>query len=187
MGRNHKGPKNTLDEIKNKKGDEVQHLWDIFKTQLESTMNTNIPHKEIKSRNSIPLVRKKERKMLKKKQRLYRQARKTKKWSNYRSYQKECKRHLRKAEYEYINQNIFEGIKNNNTKPFWKYIKSKRQDAGGIAPLKKGVNLISDSKGRAELLLDQFKSVFTKTTDNTLPKKRIQAKTDIPPIKSRRV
>jgi hypothetical protein len=45
------------------------------------------------------------------------------------------KRHLRKAEYEYINQNIFEGIKNNNTKPFWKYIKSKRQDAGGIAPL----------------------------------------------------
>ena len=77
--------------------------------------------------------------MLKKKQRqrLYRQARKTKKWSNYMSYQKECKRHLRKAEYEYINQNIFEGLKNNNTKP-WKYIKSKRQDAGGIAPLKKG-------------------------------------------------
>jgi len=123
--------------------------------------------------------------MLKKKQRqrLYRQARKTKKWSNYRSYQKECKRHLRKAEYEYINQNIFEGLKNNNTKPFWKYIKLKRQDAGGILPLKKGANLISDSKGKAELLLDQFKSVFTKTTDNTLPKTRIQTKTDITPIK----
>jgi Rod binding domain-containing protein len=43
--------------------------------------------------------------------------------------------------------------------------------------------LISDSKGKAELLLDQFKSVFAKTTDNTLPKTRIQAKTDIPPIK----
>jgi hypothetical protein len=65
--------------------------------------------------------KKKGKQMLKKKQRqrLYRQARKTKKWSNYRSYQKECKRHLRKAEYEYINQNIFEGLKNNNTKPFW--------------------------------------------------------------------
>ena len=43
--------------------------------------------------------------------------------------------------------------------------------------------MISDSKGKAELLLDQFKSVFTKTTDNTLPKTRIQAKTDITPIK----
>ena len=76
-----------------------------------------------------------------------------------------------------------EGLKNNNTKPFWKYIKSKRQDAGGIASLKNGSNLISDSIGKAELLLDQFKSVFTKTTDNTLPKTRIQAKTDITPIK----
>jgi len=44
--------------------------------------------------------------------------------------------------------------------------------------------LISNSKGKAELLLDQFKSVFAKTTDNTLPKTRIQAKTDITPIKS---
>ena len=43
--------------------------------------------------------------------------------------------------------------------------------------------MISDSKGKAELLLDQFKSVFPKTTDNTLPKTRIQAKTDITPIK----
>ena len=127
--------------------------------------------------------KKKGKEMQEKKQRLYRQARKTKKWSNYRSYQKECKRHLRKAEYEYINQNIFEELKTNNTKPFWKYIKSKRQDAEGIAPLKKGANLISDSKGKAELLFDQFKSVFTKSTDNTLPKTRIQAKTDITPIK----
>jgi hypothetical protein len=44
------------------------------------------------------------------------------------------------------------GLKNNKTKPFWKYIKSKRQDAGGIASLKNGSNLISDSKGKAELL-----------------------------------
>jgi hypothetical protein len=61
-------------------------------------------------------------------------------------------------------------------------LKSKRQDAGGIAPLKKGANLISDIKGKAELLLDQFKSVFTKATDNTLPKTKIQAKTDISPF-----
>jgi hypothetical protein len=67
--------------------------------------------------------------------------------------------------------------------PFWKYIKSKRQDAGGIASLEKGANIISDNKGKAELLFDQFKSAFTKTTDNTLPKTRIQAKTDITPIK----
>ncbi|CAG2186043.1 unnamed protein product [Mytilus edulis] len=145
-------------------------------------MNTNIPNKEIRSRNNIPWIKHKQRKMLKKKQRLYKQARKTNKWSNYRSFQKECKKQLRKAEYEYVNQNIFEGLNNNDTKPFWKYIKSKRQDSGGIAPLKKGTNLVSDSKGKAELLLEQFKSVFTITTDTNLPTTRIRAKINITPL-----
>jgi hypothetical protein len=52
----------------------------------------------------------------------------------------------------------------------------------GIAPLKKGTNLISDSKGKAELLLNQFKSVFTKPTNNDLPSTRIQSKNNIRPI-----
>jgi len=41
-----------------------------------------------------------------------------------------------------------EGLNKNNTKPFWKYVKSKRQDANGIAPLKKGTTLVNDSKGK---------------------------------------
>ena len=60
-----------------------------------------------------------------------------------------------------------EGLNNNNTKPFWKYVKSKRQDANGIAPLKKGTTLVNDSKGKAEILLDQFKSVFTNQPKGT--------------------
>jgi hypothetical protein len=132
-------------------------------------MNNSIPNKEIKSRNNIPWVKRKERKMLIKKQRLYKQARKTNKWTNYRTFQKECKRHLRKAKRDYVSTNIIDGLNNNNTKPSWKYVKSKRQESGGIAPLKKGTNLISDRKGKAELLLNQFKSVFTKPTNNDLP------------------
>jgi hypothetical protein len=122
--------------------------------------------------------------MLKKKQRLYKQARKTNKWTNYRTFQKECKHHLRKAEWDYVSTNIIDGLNNNNTKPFWKYAKSKRQESGGIAPLKKGTNLTSESKGKAELLLNQFKSVFTKPTNNDLnvPSTRIQSKNNIRPI-----
>ncbi|CAC5405752.1 unnamed protein product [Mytilus coruscus] len=154
-------------------------------------MNTNIPHKEIRSRNNILWIKHKQRRMLKKKQqrkmlktkkKLYKQARKTNKWSNYRSFQTECKKQLRKAGYEYVNKNIFEGLNNNDTKPFWKYIKSKRQESVGIAPLKKETNLLSDSKGKAELLLEQFKSVFTITSDTNLPTTRIRAKINITPI-----
>jgi hypothetical protein len=52
--------------------------------------------------------------MLKKKQRLYKQARKTNKWTNYRTFQKECKRHLRKAEWDYVSTNIIDGLNNNS-------------------------------------------------------------------------
>jgi hypothetical protein len=160
-------------EEKQKNGADVHRLWNIFNKYLFGTMNNNIPNKEIKSRNNIPWVKRKERTLLKKKQRLYKQARKTNKWTNYRTFQKECKRHLRKAEWDYVSTNIIDGLTNNNTKPFCKYVKSKRQESEGIAPLRKGTNLIRDSNRKAELLLNQFKSVFTKPTNNDLPSTRI--------------
>ncbi|KAK3097032.1 hypothetical protein FSP39_005743 [Pinctada imbricata] len=84
-------------EAKNQKEDSVQQLWSTFKADLFKTMDANIPNKEIRSRNNIPWIKHKHKKMLKRKQRLYKQARKTRKWTNYRAYQKECKRSLRRA------------------------------------------------------------------------------------------
>jgi len=75
-----------------------------------------------------------------------------------------------------------EGLNNNNTKPFRKYVKCKRQDANGIAPLKKGTTLVNDSKGKAEILLDQFKSVFTTSSKGDLPDTRIKSMQSIKKI-----
>ena len=36
---------------------------------------------------------------------------------------------------------IQDGLDNNNCKPFWRYIKAKRQDNIGVAPLKRKGNL----------------------------------------------
>ena len=54
-----------------------------------------------------------------------------------------------------------EGLQNNNSKPFWKYIKSKKQDSIGVAPLKDHGKLFNDAKDKAEILVKQFQSVFT--------------------------
>ena len=83
--------------------------------KLLESLEKNIPSKEIKGNKNISWIRRKEKKMIKKKQRLYKQAKKHNKWTNYRAYQKECKRHLRKAESDYINTNIIEGLENNST------------------------------------------------------------------------
>jgi hypothetical protein len=74
-------------------------------------------------------------------------------WSNYKHYQKECKRQIRKAECNYINSSILEGVEKNNTKPFWKYVKSRKQDNIGVAPLKERGHLINNSKEKAQILI----------------------------------
>ena len=83
-------------------------------------------------------------------------------------HQKERKRLFRQAEWNVVNNTIQEGLAQNNSKPFWRYIKSKRQDNIGTVPLKFNGTLCSDSKSKANIiLLQQFQSVFTK--DNSLP------------------
>ncbi|CAG2233662.1 unnamed protein product [Mytilus edulis] len=80
-------------------GATVQELWDKFKTDLYSNLDNHIPSKLIRSKTSLPWNNHKIRKMFKKKTRRYQQAKKTNNWTNYRHFQKECKRQIRKAEY----------------------------------------------------------------------------------------
>ena len=70
------------------------NIWQTFKRKLFSSLDENIPSKTIKSNNNLPWINHKIRKM-KRKQRLYNQAKKTKKWNNYRQCQKECKKQMR--------------------------------------------------------------------------------------------
>ena len=70
---------------------------------------------------------------------------------------------------DYVNKTTQEGFENNNSKPFWRYIKSKRQDNIGTAPLKRKGSLFSDSKDKAQILVEQFRSVFTKIGTCVLP------------------
>ena len=56
----------------------------------------------------------------------------------------------------YINNKINEGLQNNTTRPFWSWIKAKKQDHVGVAPLKAGNTLHTDSNTKAKLLLQQF-------------------------------
>ncbi len=67
---------------------------------------------------------------------------------------------------------IEEGLSQNNTKPFWRFVKSKKQDNVGISPLLEKDKLESDSKSKAEILLRQFSSVFTRIKKGILPEVR---------------
>jgi hypothetical protein len=78
-----------------------------------------------------------------------------------------------------------EGLQNNNSKPFWKYAKSRKQDNIGVSPLKSNRQLVNDSKGKADILINQFKSVFTREDNKTLPKTTKHISKSIPDLEIR--
>ena len=81
---------------------------------------------------------------------------------------------------DFVNNTIQEGFDNNNSKPFWHYVKAQRQDNVGVAPLKCIGVLHSESKNKAQILVEQFYSVFTKTGNKVLSKLSKQFKYELP-------
>ena len=62
---------------------------------------------------------------------------------------------------EYINSMLDENNQNEvNLKKFWSFIKSKKKENSGVAPLMKNGTVHSDSQAKADILNMQFSSVF---------------------------
>ena len=148
-------------------GVDTKVLSEKFKTSLLSAIDKHIPSKRQRPRHSVPWFNRTLRRLVRRKQRRHRKAKRSEDWKNYRFIQKECKRQFRRAEWSYVNNFIEEGLSNNNCKPFWNYVKSKKQDNVGVSPLKSKGSLHSDGKSKAEILLSQFSSVFTRDSDST--------------------
>ena len=68
------------------------------------------------------------------------------------------------------------------SKKFWSYIKSIRNESTGIGTLNSGGIEISDNHQKAELLSDQFKSVFTNEDMSRIPDLVLSSVPDIPPL-----
>ena len=70
---------------------------------------------------------------------------------------------------DYINGILEENIKS-KPKKFWRFIRSKRNENMGVSPLiNSNGKLVTDSKGKADVLNKQYQSVFTQEKTGTLP------------------
>ena len=58
---------------------------------------------------------------------------------------------------------------NKNPKRFWNFLKSRKKDSTGVAPLKKEGLTFSDSLNKVNIMGDQFCSVFTQEDMSELP------------------
>ena len=144
----------TIDENYSMINDHINHL-----------MGTHVPSKLSRSSKHCPWLTNSVKRMCRKKQRLFNLARRTHKrhhWEKYKSHKRSTLKALRRARWSYIDNILQLSLDSKDPKPFWRFIKSQRQDSVGVSALKHEGRLYSDSKTKAELLNSQFKSVFTR-------------------------
>ena len=77
-------------------------------------------------------------------------------------------------------------LETKDNKPFWRYIKSQRQEICGVAPLKADGQLHPDASKKAEILNQQFTSVFTSDDEDDFSGTVLEGPS-IPPIGNIRV
>ena len=164
-------------------GDSINELWELFKVRLLEAIDKHVPSKNIRMNNDLPWMNGNLRKLVRKKTKLHKQAKKKRDWTKFNQFQKTCKAAFRKAELDYVNNNIKTGLENNNTKPLWRYIKGQRNDNIGVSPLKEHGQIHSESKAKAGILLRQFSSVFTKTAYKVMPRVTLRVRKALSAIK----
>ena len=146
--------------------------WEDLKNKIHSITNEHVPSRMTKSKTKTPWMNQQLKRMSRKKARLFRTAKKSnnpKRMKHFKEFQKVFKKECRKAHTDYINSHVVSGIKNGNTKPFYRYIKSLKNDSTGLAPLKNGPSLLTSASSKSEALLNEFSSVFTQEDSEAIP------------------
>lgn len=162
----------------------TEENWKILKTFIQKTVNDNVPSKISRSRKQLPWISQNIRAKIRRRNKLHKRAKETgskrlkAKWEELR---KDIKKEINTAHNRYIEDMI--GNIKENSKPFWKYISSQKKDTQSIPPLKtKSGNTAENDSDKAEVLNEQFSSVFTpKSETDEIPyiKKAYQNMKDI--------
>ena len=150
-------------------GDQTtEELWHDFKSTLRNSMDNNIPTKTPKKRDSYPWITPEIRKLIRRRDRKYREQKKRgteELKQEVKKLQRELQKQLRRSYWRYVGglfeEEEAETDSRPNLKRFWTYMKHQRSGTVGIPPLKAQGRLITDPKLKAEALNSQFNKAFS--------------------------
>ena len=127
---------------------EVESLWQQIKRISEEGMERFVPSKMTSKRYSQPWFTRKCKRAIRKKNRAYKKAKRTndnKDWDRFNELRKEAQKACKEANTNYTSRNINADFEE-NTKRFYTYIKNKRSDNNGVAPLEENGTIKTSSK-----------------------------------------
>ena len=148
-------------------------------------MDTHIPHKMTSSRYNLPWFNRQLRREVRRKQRLYNKAKKSRNqthWQQFRAARKRLHQNLKSAKHTYVSGYLKEAIEH-NPKRFWTYVKQLKRDDPGISDFEIDGKIISDAKTKSEILNNQFTSTFTDENLINIPSVGNTPKPGIQPLK----
>ena len=149
-------------------------LYDAFEERLNKSTKENIPEKVLKKRVEYPWITNEVKKLMRRRDRLYRKWKKNKaeeKEKELKEIKREIQRKIRRAHWNYVN-NLTTKQENDEhehqkTKRFFSYIKLQKNSDIGVAPLKDQGKLITDPEKKAELLNKTFQEAFSSGSSYT--------------------
>ena len=127
--------------------DSIEGMWASLKTAITTASEQHVPIKMSSTLCTYPWVSTNLRRMMRRKQRANRKAKKSgqsKDWDRLKKLQSEVQRSTCSAHRRYMADVVSNDLKE-NSKRFWSFVKSKRQESTGVAPLiNKDGNLQND-------------------------------------------
>ncbi len=159
----------------------VNELWICFHSMMVALQDKYIPTKVVKPCSGLPWVTKEIKRLLRKKNRLYKRGKilqEPETWAKFRHIKSMVQRKIRQARWDHVNDIVNqEGDK--ARKGFWRYVKQLKKDNTAIAVLKKEDVTATTPIEKAELLNNQFSSVFTDEDADFVPQLDTDKVTDI--------
>ena len=152
--------------------------WVLFEQKIRQLINTYIPSKMISGNKVrkpwIDRTLRSKHKLLKKLYNRQSNSRNTKDKQRYIKERNQTQKMERQAYWRYVESLIEEDPPDMDQQPskqkkFWNYIKSLRKDNCGVAPLKDKGKMHSDPLDKANILNQQYQSVFTQEDTSSIP------------------
>ena len=145
----------------------VDENWTFFKDTIRDAMAQYIPSKMSKTKQSHPWITSEIKRQMRKRDKLYCKAKKTKLrdiWTKY-THQRNKVTNMMTSSYDNYMANIIGSSlePGGNQKRFWSFIRSQRKEMSGIPALEAEGEIYSTDRGKAQALNAQFVSVFTQT------------------------
>ena len=144
--------------------DNINQNWACWKDLLFTALDECIPRRKGNKKPNAPWITKELIALCKKKRSLYKRARRSNKatiWKKYRRLNNSVKSLCNTARWAYINKLASDLKENENPKPFWNFIKSKRRGTYNLVSLKIDNAVVTDDLCIAQCMNSYFPSVFT--------------------------